>query len=421
MATSISFLEFIKALPACNIKEDVPIYKKDLDFKYVTESLTEFVPPDLKINEDLSNLKGKKPKVAIISASGAVGKSTLAAEIAVQCKVPLWDLSLFGSVGAASLPGRLSQAYGHKASSIHEAISLSSAFLVIDALDEAQIKASYSGFEAFVQDIADLVKDSAGCGVVLLGRTQISETVYLILDAAGIEVCTYTIEPFTEAQGRDYVNRRARLLSLQSGVHGSEIPMVVHPDKYQKVRDLILGKLGEALSQCGSKSSASQEAKCFMGYAPVLDAVATLLSRATNFQTLENEINDLGYEGDNAEAPLCILENVVEQIIEREREYKLKKNLQPMLSVLGADSGWADWDLLYQQKEQVARLLGRVLSTRPEIERVVPEPMQSAYEKGVESFLPDHPFLRDGRSPVNAVFESYLFARGILENSGGLK
>src|SRR5262249_53482436 len=62
------------------------------------------------------------------------------------------------------------------------------------------------------------------------------------------------------------------------------------------------------------------------------------------------------------------------------------------------------------------RLLGRILKRNFNPGPLLPAAVRAQYEEQLESWLPEHPFLRDGAEPANKVFESYLFATALREH-----
>lgn len=70
-----------------------------------------FVPPDLVAEQPL---QPGRTAVLLISAPGAVGKSSLAEELAARTGAPLWDLSRV-NVGSGTLAGTVHEAYADKA------------------------------------------------------------------------------------------------------------------------------------------------------------------------------------------------------------------------------------------------------------------------------------------------------------------
>jgi hypothetical protein len=149
--------ELLAMLPRLDEARRNPLLDESQDFSYWSETLPEFVAPDLA--EVLKYEHEDKPQVMVVSAAGAVGKSTVAREISYRCGVPYWDLALAGPVGRDSFGGKLAKAFGLKgAAAVDGQMQTGDLFLVVDALDEARIKVKEAGFAALVADIANSAK-----------------------------------------------------------------------------------------------------------------------------------------------------------------------------------------------------------------------------------------------------------------------
>lgn len=100
---------------------------------YFSETNPCFVEPDLNVTRAL---EPGKTSVVLLSAPGAVGKSTLAAELARRSGAPLWDLSQF-QVGSKTFSGTILEAYDFEATGVKKRIKNGEFLFVLDALDEA--------------------------------------------------------------------------------------------------------------------------------------------------------------------------------------------------------------------------------------------------------------------------------------------
>ena len=179
-------------------------------FGVITNPFGQFVAPDVTPRSDVTF--HNEPAVVVISAPGAVGKSTLGREVARRTGAPLWDLALTGPVGAGSVAGQLVSAYGtSNVAQIWSAFANGSHLVVIDALDEGRMKVNEASFLAFLQDIADLCRQfSAAPGVrfMLLGRTIVAEAAWIELDSAGVNTNLLVIEAFDRPRAERYIDLR---------------------------------------------------------------------------------------------------------------------------------------------------------------------------------------------------------------------
>lgn len=405
----MTFDELLKKLPSCPGPSALPLTASQ-EFSYCAEGSEDYVPPPLKVRPDATS---ETPEILILSAPGAVGKSAMARELAFRKGAPLWDLAGTGTVGARTVAGQLTTSFGASGlSAVHGALGAGNLFLVIDALDEARIKTTEAGFLEFVKDLAGLPGAMGTCKVVLLGRTQIADTAWLMLNEAGASVEIDIIEPFTDAQAAQYVDLRvARLNGAGSAAAQT------HKEKFVSARAAIFAELRNAFS-ASTDASAKAQATSFLGYAPVLDAVATLLANEPNFEVLASSLKQSTASSNKA---LALLGKIIDHILTREQDDKLTKNIRPSLAAEAKSNGWSGWNSLYTKDEQCVRLLSLILGTRSALLPRLPGSLQAIYEDRVSAFLPEHPFLHDGLRPANVVFESYLFARALAQDLGGMR
>src|SRR5262249_16422685 len=154
----------------------------------------------------------------------------------------------------------------------------------------------------------------------------------------------------------------------------------------------------------GDSSTASIEARAFLGYAPVLDAVAVLLTTETNYAALAADLTEAAAStptGSSTYRSTALLRNVVERVLDREKNEKLVRNIRPALQAAASDHHWAQWEDIYSLSEQCVRLLGLLLHARPVLELAMPAELRSLYEGQLAAWLPEHPFLRDGNAAAN--------------------
>ncbi len=115
-----------------------------------------------------------KSQVLLVSAPGAVGKSTLARQIASGTGAVYLDLAQAEPVGGNTLSGGLVKA------GILSDWQADAAGLLIDGLDEARLKVTQEGFEAFLGDVVYISRDRS-TPTVLFGRTGAIQDAWLVL------------------------------------------------------------------------------------------------------------------------------------------------------------------------------------------------------------------------------------------------
>jgi len=402
------FDELLAQLPTCPGVGGLPVKSDSAGFGYVERSLPEFIGPDLSPSDGVD--QSDTPRVVILSAAGAVGKSTLAREIAFAKRAPLWDLAQADAVGGNSLTGQISASFGFKlAGEISAKLDNGELFLIVDALDEARVKANEAGFEAFVRDIAEVARAARGVAFVLLGRTQTALWTSLLLEDAGVQANLVSIRPFTRDQAERYIEARIGQMNAAARKRIAD-----HRGPFEAARNLVFQLLERAIG--GDAEAAEDSVREFLGYAPVLETVAVLLGDEGNYQELIGRLTAMGQDARaQIDRPLRVLDHVVKRLMERERAQKLQHNIRPALQSVADAHGWDAWETLYQADEQISRLLGRILKRSILACPEMPPALRAAYEERLAEWLPEHPFLREGEYPANKVFESYLFAVAMRE------
>lgn len=154
----MNFENVLAQLPTCPGSTVLPVNFTPGGLRYIQKGLPEFIGPDVLHSSAIE--QPDRISIMIISAAGAVGKSTLGNELARRKQAPIWDLAQASTVGGNSLTGQLTTSFGFKlAADVSERITAGEFFLVVDALDEARVKANEAGFEAFIQNIASIARD----------------------------------------------------------------------------------------------------------------------------------------------------------------------------------------------------------------------------------------------------------------------
>ena len=387
--TKYTFDQLLDLLPQCEVfpADD----KLPRGVSYGT-TIPEFTPPDVALAEGVL----EKSQVLIVAAPGAVGKSTLARALSSQKGALIWDLAEAEEVGFGSLDAMLERAMKPLLKSdFLEWMSEGIQFIIIDALDEGRIKVNENSFLRLLENISRLGKDAKSICFVLLGRTQIAESVWLSLADQGIDASILTIEPFTRDQANDYIERR------------SVRPLT---DPFVECRDLIFRQL-EAPMKDGPDSETPNE---FLHYPPVLDVISVLLDSELNHMALKNFL-----ESQTPETSVKLLRDVMDHILEREQ---LEKFLPAFSGKLTADHRLLLSQIepsLYTSDEQGQRLLASVLAVSIDCTPdVLPVQLEAAYNNAIKISLIDHPFLRGENRFANSVFESYLYARALRGDFG---
>lgn len=335
----------------------------------------------------------EKPAVVLISAVGATGKTTLAEVLSNRTNLPLLDLSKHKPVGDNTLTGLLTSAFNvTDLSEVFQGILSGTYGVVIDGVDEGRSKTTEKAFEAFLDDIVRLSSGSEGTSFVLLGRTQILEDCWLYLMEKGTPTGLISISPFDLDRAREYID------AFTGGRTSS------HAAEYDDVRDGILNRLGAAFSDGVSRTD--EGFLSFIGYPPVLDAIATLLREEQNYHRIKGELQDAELN----DVEIKLLYRIVSYILRREREQKVVPNIvSPLIADMPQKRREAITNHVFGAEAQCLRLVSYCLG-KPVVLSEIEEPLvNEKYEAQLASWLPEHPFIA-GHQFRSVVFEAVAIA-----------
>ncbi len=115
--------------------------------------------------------------VLLIQAPGAVGKSAAAKALAAELHWPLVD-SAKAQVGSYSLSGLIQDSLGFGHSFLRD-LSENATGIIVDALDEAQLRAGTQNFIEFLRNIANLSQSGphATPRIILLSRPDTADLI----------------------------------------------------------------------------------------------------------------------------------------------------------------------------------------------------------------------------------------------------
>lgn len=302
--------------------------------------------------------------ILLVSAPGAVGKSTLARQVAFATGAVFVDLAKAAPVGANTLSGGLVR------SGLYKGWEAGTVAVLIDGLDEARLRVTQQAFEAFLFDVAEISKNRL-VPTVLFGRTGAAQDTWLILSGKGLDAPVLEIGYFGRAAS---VNFAAATLQA------------THPDgQHQNVQRRALELLIDRL-----RAQTESDGDRFAGYAPVLQAVAERVGRERNPSALVSEIE----KGEQ----LVTLQRIASAILERERS---------KISTLPFDEPKLA-KTLYAPEEQLDRLAARVYGLAPpNLPMMGPKDSQT-YSAALDTWVPEHPFLDGGTGTSSAVFDAVI-------------
>ncbi|HEY0992859.1 MAG TPA: hypothetical protein VGD80_37655 [Kofleriaceae bacterium] len=357
-----------------------------------------FVEPRLTIQHPIK--LGETP-VVLIAAPGAVGKSTLAAELASRTGAAMWDLSKM-NVGTKTFAGTVLEGWDTEAHGVLKRIGTGEWLFVLDALDEAQVRAGSQNFDAFLSDVAELCREPRPRPtIVLLARSDTADLVELMLDDAKVKLARYQVEYFDEEQAQSFIDKRLdarRNDDHKQSLHRQQRTV------FTEARTALFKLVYTLFDADPDNAWTDVHIRDFLGYAPVLEALTDYLD-APNYRTLIQELED---EKSAAKDPWRFLTDIISRLQEREQG-KIQEAVRPLLGA----SGWSGWARLYTPDEQCSRVLRHTLRmpvSSPEIG--MSGQLVALYEEALRTILPQHPFLA-GRVFANVVFKEFSYAWGI--------
>lgn len=316
--------------------------------------------------------------IVLVSAPGAVGKSTLAKQISAETGSVYVDLVKSGPVAAHSLSGGLMQ------SGIYPLWENEKIAVLLDGLDEAILKTTQEGFERFLDDIV-MLSASRNVPTVLFGRTGIVQDAWLLLDEMyGGNVPVLEIGYYDEKASIEFSEAQLKQL----------YPARRHPAVDKTALTLILR---------GIRRQTEREGDRFAGYAPVLQAVARQVGEESNPGRLVSEL-------EGGEESSITLFSVIRAILDREQD-RIKE-----LDLTFEDPSLVN--KLFSPDEQLDHLVSRVYH--------VPEPLlpdmsardAQTYSDVLRTRIVTHPFLNDDDSKQSlTVFDAVICIHALKNNA----
>jgi hypothetical protein len=343
-----------------------------------------FVEAELRLREGYDDLT---VPIWLVAAPGAVGKSTLAKEISARTGAVYLDLAKADTVAGNYLTGGLVK---------NDLLALWQAqntTILIDALDEARLRVTQSSFEDFLKDMAGLGLKRT-LPIVLFGRVGIIEEAWLALSDAGLNCPVFDIDFFDTARANRFVVAALERLAKKAGYEAFAASLGTHSAVYSDAAARLVSGLEKASGADGNR---------FAGYAPVLEAVATVLAGVSNPAKLNDTVQQ-AMQGK-------ILQQLADQVLEREAA-KLRAQLPNVIPGNVKET-------LYAPREQLDRLIALVLGTvAPPLPTTLAQHHLAFYDTAVKNFVPQHPFLDGtGHQPSGAVFAAVLIAQALFSAS----
>jgi len=341
------------------------------------------------------------PRFILVSAPGATGKSAFAEFIAYKHNSIYWNLSEL-IIGDGSFQGTLYKALGAlNISNYAKLLQNGDATLVIDALDEAEVISGRRNVETFLLEANDFLEDANGPSIVVLSRTETAQNIATLFKSHTIPYIHFEIDYFPNSNAKEYVlktveNKRNVTPAIEKCVD----------EYFAKVQSIITDK---------------DTLKNFLGYAPVLQAIATHITEISNTSALLSDLKDNSDE-------VFLINNVMENLLQREHDKltcAFKERLQEDQIEI------SNWDLIYDKEEQLSRLLYYILlndiDTSSRFFDNIPYDFIDDYVEMLKVFLPQHPFIQNAFSDgliqnpkidfAGPAFRDYCLAYALLNGN----
>lgn len=371
----------------------------------VLDAIEGYVEPNFRVETEGESLSSP---ILLVSARAAVGKSSLANEISRRTGNPLVDLSgrrIADGYFTGRLPKDLANGEVDRqfsvAQSLRQALIQGEGTLIIDSADEALVSNGAQDFEAALLDLAGLIKDSTGArpAAILLGRPDTIDVAHYFYLEQEIPVARVDVKFFDEPSAR-------RFIKLKADEGRATIPEFDHfLDEFFR---RVMGALG---------ASDWEDAESFVGYAPVLDALAAYYNPDGNFMKVFSEL----HVDTSTRHVWVLLAGIIDAVLRRETE------------IFAGNFGAGNVEKvkfareIYTTELQIELLLAE----RPLELPIAPgsEPADREWladvEGKVRGWFRDHPFVTNpdrGQNPLrrftNPAFRDYAVAKALGGNYG---
>ena len=336
--------------------------------KYITKEIYEsdvykYVTPNFYEADRESGAISKTPKFILFSAPGATGKTALAKHICYTKGGVYWDLP-DSKVAEYSFQGALVNSLGYaKLGDFIKSVNDGENFFVIDAFDEAEAGSGRTGIEFFLRDLCEVTAKSENVCAILLARTESALFIKNFCKNNNIVVKHYEVGHFAEYNAKTYIKYKFERKSIQF----TEIANQCIDEQFKEIHRIF----------------GNEDAEAFLGYAPVLDALAT------SYDDERNTLNLLKATA-NGEKNCVLVQKILEGLLVRERE-KFCKAFQVKAPNCKIS------EQIYSPQEQISRIFGLLLlndsHTFVSCDGIVPIEYKDEYLEVVNTQLVQHPFI----------------------------
>ncbi len=376
--------------------------KKCNSFYYEKNPIPNYVEPFfVRLNTYRENIPLEKANVILISAPGATGKSALSAHLSNKMGIPLFDLGKHNAVGANSLTGLFVNYLPLEEYAIFMNGLIQNRFsMIIDGLDEGEIHSGGTkSYWSFLDDIVNIAKKAEGTPFLMLGRYRTVMDTAFYLEENDVKVVCLQIEPFTLNGAKEFIDKTIE----------NKDSILRFEQSYSAVKNYIIDSIeGFFKNESESKKSSFNR---FIGYAPVLMAISSLLNERQDFNKLLIELKSVQKTNIN------LLIDIIEKILDREQCKVRSQAIPSILEGYNVKPELSENIVThsYGLDEQCARIIHLIMHDHYEYSICSRDDVNHSYNEKMDSWTENHPFL-DYKNPQNPkfqniVFESYVIAR----------
>ncbi|MBI3136122.1 MAG: hypothetical protein HYZ14_15710 [Bacteroidetes bacterium] len=377
----------------------------DLSIKQISEPVG-YIEPELK------EIKKSHSPFIIISAPGAVGKTTFAKYSARAKNGYYWDLSKI-KLASNTFSGTLLETFGaSKMSDVLSDISTGSINLFIDSFDEAEIISGLDGIEKFLKDVYHYAKNSPRPNIVLFSRSETAGYIQLIFDTlSGTESYSlYEIDYFNEEAAAKFIEYRITQRSDIEQNQRAKNNHQKHKTPFEKAVKNIFSAIAIGINQNSESFWDDDEIRSFLGYSPVLETIGDFL-----YDMNYEEISQTFEQKQTVEGGLEIISDFINKILKRDQD-KFLTGLRER--VVSAPNNF-DWNSIYTPDDQIKFVLN-LASRNPSLWhnvdlKPVPNWLEKDFKESITTFISNHPFIRNGKFSSPAL-RDYVLAKLINDD-----
>ena len=369
------------------------------EYLYYVDDEPFYISPafnDVKTNAEVSTLN---PKFILFSAPGAAGKSSLAKYLSYRFNALYWNLAKL-KLGTNSFAGSILNAVGPPAySQFISDLNKAKTLLIVDAFDEAEIISGRKMVSSFIADMSNNLQEHIAPSVFLLARTETAQYIASFCAENKIPLIHYEISFFLEDQSKKFIEKS--IVPKGGNVTAADTECI------NSYYDVV------------KRNITPTECQSFLGYAPVLEAIAEHIKTSKNRAKM---ISMLSTQTDF----VSIIMKIMEDLLVREQSEKVTTAFKQKCAE--AHPEFSDWDILYSPEEQLVRLITYILFNDTKYSNYplecLPPQMIDEYQDILDTFLRQHPFVRNdfkhgfqGRSSIDftgPAFRDYTLANLIL-------